>query len=435
MSRPLAAALLAPDVRTDWAARCDPARRAAALLATLPPIPERTAAQHAAVAQALERARAARAAFLEESAEPVYDLLTDARTRSLRVDELFSAAALEFPGLVPDDAIMAAERARRQVDKEGHEIDQGLLARAILRSPISGPHLIDAMLQPTPRALDLLPDTLRSGELDLFSVRLRRRNGIAHLTMCRPDSLNAEDERQVDDLETAVDVALLDPAVEVVVLRGGTMTHPRYTGRRVFSAGINLKALNSGGISLAGFLLRRELGYLNKIVRGVRVDGPGAWHSPTTAKPWVAAVDTFAIGGGAQILLVMDHVLAAAGAWLSLPAAQEGIVPGAANLRLGRMVGPRTARQLILGGRRLEVAEPDARALVDEVIAAEAMDDAITRAANRLRGTAVAINRRMLTLADEPPDAFRGYLAEFALQQALRLYGPDVIEKVARFGD
>ena len=52
--------------------------------------------------------------------------------------------------------------------------------------------------------------------------------------------------------------ALLDPAVRVGVLRGGEMSHPRYRGKRVFSAGINLKSLHAGEISLVDFLLRRD---------------------------------------------------------------------------------------------------------------------------------------------------------------------------------
>jgi thioesterase DpgC len=202
----------------------------------------------------------------------------------------------------------------------------------------------------------------------------------------------------------------------------------------VFSAGINLKSLSSGDIPLVGFLLRRELGYLHKLVRGVRTAHPGQWHSPYVEKPWVAAVDGFAIGGGAQVLLVCDHVLAASDAYLSLPAAKEGIIPGVANYRFGRYTGPRLSRQVILGGRRIRAAEPDARLLVDEVVEPEEMDAAVERSLAGLDGAAVLANRRMLNLADEPPDAFRAYVAEFALQQALRIYGQDVIAKVGRFG-
>ena len=84
------------------------------------------------------------------------------------------------------------------------------------------------------------------------------------------------------------------------MVRGGEMSHPRYRGKRVFSAGINLKALHAGSISLVDFLLRRELGYLHKLMRGVLVRDGALAVTPTVEKPWVAVVDGFAIGGGAS---------------------------------------------------------------------------------------------------------------------------------------
>jgi (3,5-dihydroxyphenyl)acetyl-CoA 1,2-dioxygenase len=410
------------------------AERVEETLAALPRPDERSPEQRAAAAGAQHGVRALRARFMAAHAEEVYDRLTDRRAAHPRLAELTEAAAVAFPGLVPTAARLAAERARPQAAKEGLEIDQGIFLRAVLRSPVSGPHLLDAMLRPTPRALRLLPEFRRTGVVETDSVRLERRDGVARLTMCRDDCLNAEDNRQVDDMETAVDLALLDPSVHMGLLRGGEMSHPRYRGRRVFSAGINLKSLRAGEISLVDFLLRRELGYISKIVRGVLVDDEEHWHSGRVEKPWTAAVDTFAIGGGAQLLLVFDQVLAASDAYLSLPAAREGIVPGAANFRLGRAAGPRLARQVILQGRRIWARDPDARLLVDEVAEPEELDEAIERGLRRMDGEAVVANRRMLNLAEEPPEEFRRYMAEFALQQALRLYSPDVIDKVDRFG-
>lgn len=411
----------------------DEAKRADDLIAGLPTPAKRSAGQRVSAARTHDAARTLRSQFMAAHVDAVYDELTDGRTVSLRLAELVEAAAVAFPGLVPAAAQLAAEQTRPQADKEGREIDQGIFLSWILRSPQAGPHLLNAMLQPTPRALRLLREFSRTGTADLGSVRVERRTGVAHLTMCRDDCLNAEDNRQVEDMETAVDLALLDPAVRVGLLRGGVMSHPRYRGKRVFSAGINLKSLHSGGISLVGFLLRRELGYIHKLVRGILVEDPMRWHSPPVEKPWVAAVDGFAIGGGMQLLLVFDHVIAAADAYLSLPAAQEGIIPGAGNFRLARRIGPRLSRQVILQGRRIWASEPAARLLVDEVAEQPDLEETIARSCDRLRGPAVVVNRHMLNLAEEPLDEFRRYMAAFAVQQAVRLYSEDVISKAGRF--
>jgi thioesterase DpgC len=409
------------------------AARTDELIASLPEPAERSPEQRAAATAAKDATRALRDRFMGVHGDAVYGQLTDCRSVGLRLAELVAAAAVAFPGLVPTADQLATERTRPQVGKEGHEIDQGIFLSRVLRSPLVGPHLIDAMLRPTPRALRLLPEFLRSGMADLGSVVVHRADGVARLTMCRDDCLNAEDDRQVDDMETAVDLVLLDPAIRVGLLRGGEMGHPRYRGKRVFSAGINLKVLHAGGISLVDFLLRRELGYIHKIIRGILVDDGMPWHSAGIEKPWVAVVDGFAIGGGAQLLLVFDHVIAASDAYISLPAAQEGIVPGAGNFRLTRCAGTRLARQMILQGRRIWASEPAARFLVDDVVEPADLGSAIGRSLERLMAPALLANRRMLRLAEEPPDAFRGYMAEFALQQALRLYSDDVIGKAGHF--
>ncbi|BCJ69479.1 (3,5-dihydroxyphenyl)acetyl-CoA 1,2-dioxygenase DpgC [Polymorphospora rubra] len=402
------------------------------LIAALPPPRARTADQRVAAAAAHDAARRARQRFLERYVDDVVDEITEGHTRQLRVDELAETAATAFSGLVPTPQQLAQERSGAQADKEGREVDQGIFLRAVLRSERSGRYLMASMLRPTSRALRLLDEFRRTGMLETEAVRLERRDGVARLTLCRTQTLNAEDEQQVDDMETAVDLALLDPAVRVGLVRGGVMSHPRHRGRRVFCAGINLKSVSAGRISLTGFLLRRELGYLHKLVRGLGDERPDRWEPPVQ-KPWVAAVDTFAIGGGAQLLLVFDHVVAASDAYLSLPAAQEGIIPGVANLRLGRIAGARLARQVILGGRRILATEPDARLLVDEVVAPDDLDEAVERSLARLSGDAVVANRRMINMAEEPLDDLRKYLAEFALEQALRLHAGDVVDKVGRF--
>ncbi|MFD8595614.1 (3,5-dihydroxyphenyl)acetyl-CoA 1,2-dioxygenase DpgC [Kitasatospora sp. NPDC059646] len=426
MSTPHARAA-AVDVR-----RPDGLDRAVRLLAPLPDPGPYSGEERPRVETALEEARAQRTALLDRHAEALYDRLTADRTGRPRLDALVAAADSAAPGLVPSPAQLRAERATPVSERLGYDVDLGVFLRGLLRCPPVGDHLLDSMLRPTGRALGLLDGFRATGAVRLETTLLERHAGVARITMCAPDRLNAEDEQQVDDMETAVDLALLDEQCEIGLIRGGEMTHPRYAGRRVFSAGINLKRLHAGEISLVGFLLRRELGYLRKLLLGLRTDQP-SWRYPLTDMPWVAAVDGFAIGGGMQLLLAVDHVLAASDAYLSLPAAQEGIVPGAADFRLPPVTGPRLARQIILGGRRVHARDPEARTLVDEVVDPAALDEAVELALVRLRDPAVTANRRMVNLALEPADGFRAYMAEFAVQQALRIHAADVLGKAGRF--
>jgi thioesterase DpgC len=404
------------------------------ILGKLPAKPDRSDRQQRQLDDAFESCRTVRRAFLARHTNAVYDTLTDHRARFLRLAELVDAAAVHFPGLVPDRARMDDERPRIQSEKEGYEVDQAIFCAAVLRSPQSGRHLIDAMRLPTPRALALLDRFRRTGRIELASVLVERDKHAARVTFRNDHCLNAEDNRLTVDLETAVDLALLDGDIHVGVLRGGVSELPRYAGKRVFNAGINLKDLRNGAISFIDFLLGRELGYINKIARGLLVHPPGEPSSPQCVqKPWIGAVETFAIGGGMQLVLVLDHVIADSDAFFSLPAAEEGIVPGLANLRLLRAAGSRLTRRMILGGQRLAATDPQARAVCDQVVPAADVEIALDRAIRDLDAPAVVANRHMLTLAEEPIDHYREYLAEFAVVQAERIYSPDVLAKVEQY--
>jgi thioesterase DpgC len=401
------------------------------LLNALRPKPARSPGEQRIAAEAHRCCRQVRTRFMRLHGGRVYDELTENRRRELRVDELVYRAAELFPGLVPSRAQIAKERQRAQADKEGREIDQGIFFRELLRLPDIGRHIAEAMLRPTRRAQELLPAFRARSELSLPTVHIRRVDVAAHITICNNECLNAEDDNLVADMETAVDVALLDPNVQVGVLRGGPMTHPKYRSRRVFCSGINLKDLYSGQISFVDFLLRRELGYVNKLLRGLRLEAEAGFPS-RLQKPWGAAVDTFAIGGGMQMLLVVDRVVAGSDSYMSLPATKEGLIPGAASLRLSRALPSRVVRDVILGGRKLLANEPNGSLLIDEVVDPSDMDAAVARSVDLLAAPAVAANRRMLNMAAEPLDQFREYMAEFALEQAHRLYSPDLAATLSR---
>jgi (3,5-dihydroxyphenyl)acetyl-CoA 1,2-dioxygenase len=408
-------------------------RLAEDLLRRLPSKADRTEAEQRAAGLLLDSTRALRGRFLQLYGGQVYADLTDNYTRFVRAEELVYLASERYPGLVPTRAAVQAERAHPQKDKDGLEIDQGLLLADVLARPRAGAHLVQAMLRPRPEALDLLPEFSASGRLDLGTATVERRGAAGQVELRNPRFLNAEDDTTLAPLEIAIDLVLLEPAVDVGVLRGALAEHPRYAGRRVFNAGINLTHLYQGQIPFVWFITR-EMGFVNKLYRGLAAPDSGPLDlEATREKPWLAAVEAFAIGGGCQLLLVMDRVLAEAGSFFSLPARKEGIIPGLANMRLPRLVGDRLARQAILFDRRFDADSPAGRLLCDELVPAGEMDAALDRTVVALATSGLvsaAGNRKALRIGQEPIDLFRQYMSVYAREQAACHFSPQLVRNL-----
>jgi thioesterase DpgC len=361
------------------------------------------------------RADAARDAVFRRHAPELYGTFGAGR-----IEHVFASVAAAFPGVLPSPADLAAERALPLSEQRGVAVPLGQFAGALLESPSAGRELIEAMLRPLPESLALLPQLAETGTINLGCAALERRGELGVVTVERGERLNAENDATTAALERAVDLVALDPAIRVGVLRGGIVTHPRYSGRRVFSSGLDLTELHSGQLSYLFFLLR-ELGFMSKIQRG--------------PKPWVAAVETFAIGGGCQLLLVVDRVVAEAEAVLSLPASREGLVPGLAPLRLPHFVGTLAARRAILFGASWHADSRLGHLLCDDVVGPEAVDAAVERAAAALVGLgweSLLSNRRALLEAREPVDAYRRAMARYARDQAACLTSRDLADRLER---
>ena len=408
------------------------------LAARLPVKPARTPGEQVAAGTIHDALRRARLECLRSYAELIYAQLTDDYGRSLRADDLAARAAERYPGLVPTRAAVLAERAHAQPDKDaGEELDQGLFFWKVLESERAGHHLIHAMQGPKAESLQRLAAFRASGEADLGVAHVARRGkaGVVELRNLR--SLNAEDNAAVAALETAIDLVLLHPDLQAGVLRGGIVDHPKHVGRRIFQSGANLTHLYGGQIGLVEFFLTRELGYISKMYRGLAGPDWVAGEAETSQeKPWIAAVESFAIGGGCQITLVCDRVLCEEGSYFSLPARQEGFVPGLANLRLARVGGERLARQAILFGRVLPAGAPETAALCDEVVPTGGMDDAIDRAVSDVTeggAISVAAQRKALRVGAETLDTFRRYMALYIREQARCLYSDALATNLERF--
>jgi thioesterase DpgC len=411
-------------------------RESKALLSALPAKPRRNEAEARAAEAILSTAREGREEFLRAHAVEVYVEITRGRSRFLRLEELVFAAAEAFPGLVPTRAEVEAEAALKQGDKDGVEVDQGIFLAHVLADGVSGEHLCHAMLLPLPESVDAVADLETKGMLDLGPVGLRRVGQAVHLTSNHPRFLNAEDADTLRLTEVAVDAAILDRQSAIAVMRGGIVESQKHAGRRVFGAGINLTRLYRGEIPFLWFL-ERDMGYVHKLLRGVASPDslPDDVAGRATEKPWIAAVDTFAIGGHCQLLLSIDYVVAAKDAYMTLPARKEGIIPGFANLRLPRFVGERIARQAILYERRLPCDSPEGRMICDEIVRPEDMDAAIGRVVDALTNAgAVSLvgNRRAFRVGQEPLDLFRRYASVYAREQAYCHFSPALIQNLER---
>jgi (3,5-dihydroxyphenyl)acetyl-CoA 1,2-dioxygenase len=412
--------------------------QSAHLFGLLPPPNLRSEREQAAATRIVQAARRARTEFLRSHIGPLYGALTADSSRHVRVEELVMAAADAIPGLVPGKQELASETGRLQRDRSGLEIDQGLFIEAVLANQAAGRHLCHSMLLPRPESLDLIDRFRRDGVVALKGASLQRSGRACIVNYVHPRFLNAEDETTLDGMEICVDLALLDNSSDVVVLRGGAVDNPKYQRRRIFGAGINLTHLYHGRIPFIWYL-QRDLGYVNKIYRGLSVEGeppPDECGGATIEKLWIAAVESFAIGGHCQVVLVCDYVIAECDAYLTLPARKEGIIPGAANLRLPRFTGDRIARQAILYERRIDCASPEGRVICDAIADAGTMDAAVEDVVSRLTSSGVvsaAGNRRALRIGQEPLDVFRNYMAVYAREQAYCHFSPALIANLERY--
>jgi thioesterase DpgC len=410
-------------------------REGAGFLSKLPKKSQRTKMQQLAADLILHHLRSTREELLSHHADAIYRKLTKNFDRFPRVDELCYDASKLVPGLVPTQKEVAAQSELMQSEKDGVEVDQGIFLSHMLAHKKTGMHLCHAMLKPKMDSIERMSKFIMDGGVDFGPAKLERKGKIAILTIQNPRFLNAEDNDTLADTETAADMAIFDPMSEICVLRGGVVDHPKFKGRHIFSSGINLTHLYRGKIPFLWYILR-DMGVVNKMFRGIAIGrNPDEIHGGTHEKPWVAQVDTFAIGGGCQYLLAMDYVVAGRDAYMTLPARKEGIIPGAANLRLTRFVGARAARQAILMGRRLNCDSPEGRMICDVIAPPDQVEFVVSKVCDDFTSSGVvsaASNRRAFRVGEESLDDFRRYMAVYCREQAYCHFSPALIANLEK---
>src|SRR3954452_10777180 len=174
------------------------------------------------------------------------------------------------------------------------------------------------------------------------------RDGVVLVTLNRPEVLNALDYATLGDLVDALESLDTDESVRCVVITGA--------GDRAFAAGADIKEMASATpvtLSVANNFARWER---LKLVR----------------LPLIAAVRGFALGGGCELAMACDMIVAADDATFGQPEIKIGIMPGAGGTqRLTRALGKAKAMEMILTGRNLSAREAYERGLVSQVVARE----------------------------------------------------------------
>jgi enoyl-CoA hydratase/carnithine racemase len=197
----------------------------------------------------------------------------------------------------------------------------------------------------------------------LSSVEISTRDHVATVTLARPEALNAISGAMADELGGAVLQAAADPSCWVMVLAAA--------GEKAFCVGADLK--ERGAFDDAGWMRNRiQMRAMFESIRAV-------------PQPTIASVFGFALGGGFELALSCDLVVASDDAVLGLPEVRVGIIPGGGGTQLvARKVGTARAKDIILTARRFPAEEGLAMGLVNRVVPRSELEKATVELAEEL---------------------------------------------------
>jgi enoyl-CoA hydratase len=208
-----------------------------------------------------------------------------------------------------------------------------------------------------------------------------RRAGL--ITLNRPKQFNALNDTLMDELGSALKAFDADDTIGCIVVTGGD---------KAFAAGADIQAM-----APYGFVDAYSRGLISRNWETMR----------TIRKPVIAAVAGFALGGGCEVAMMCDIVIAADNAKFGQPEIKLGIIPGAGGTqRLPRAVGKAKAMDLVLTGRMMDAAEAERAGLVARVVpAAELLDVALAAAETicGFSGPSVMMAKEAVNRAHEMP--------------------------------
>lgn len=246
-----------------------------------------------------------------------------------------------------------------------------------------------------------------------MSVHYTKKDHVARITLDRPRVLNALDLRTHEQLARVWDDVEADDEVRVAVLTGA--------GDRAFSVGQDLHErarLAAEGAPPTTFGSRGQPGW------------PRLTERFTLSKPVIARVNGFALGGGFELALACDIIVAAENAVFGLPEVRLGLVPGAGGVfRLARQLPLRIAMGHLLTGRRIDAATALRFGLVNEVVPAAELDACVAEWTDDLLRSAPlsvrAVKEAVLRSVDMPLE--QAFATSFRWEER-RMHSRDAVE-------
>ncbi len=215
------------------------------------------------------------------------------------------------------------------------------------------------------------------------TITVERRDAVSLITLNRPQALNALNSQVLEELIEAFAAFEADDGQRCAVLTGA--------GDKAFAAGADIKEMSEK--PAADFYLE---------------DFFGKWTShlvKATRKPWIAAVNGFALGGGCELAMMADFIIASDKAKFGQPEIKLGVAPGmGGSQRLTRAVGKSKATEMCLTGRMMDAEEAERSGLVARVVPHdELMEEALKTAAAiaAMPPMAAIANKEMVNAAFE----------------------------------
>lgn len=239
-----------------------------------------------------------------------------------------------------------------------------------------------------------------SPETTYETILVEQKGAVTLITLNRAQALNALNSKVLADLIDAFARYEADPSQRCAVITG--------SGDKAFAAGADIKEM----VEKSGAEFFSEdffAGWQSDLVRKVR-------------KPWIAAVNGFALGGGCELAMMADFIIASENAKFGQPEVKLAVAPGmGGSQRLTRAVGKAKAMDMCLTGRNMDAAEAERAGLVSRVVPHDQLMAEVMKAAETIAAMpplATMINKEMVNVAFETT-LDQGLLAERRMFQIL----------------